>query len=80
MAWLQAQLDLIRPRVVVTLGRHALKHFSDAKIADVHGTPLRAAGQTLFPLYHPAAAMYNQSLRATLFEDARALGALLSER
>jgi uracil-DNA glycosylase len=34
----------------------------------------------LFPLYHPAAAMYNQSLRATLFDDARALGALLSER
>jgi len=34
----------------------------------------------LFPLYHPAAALYNQSLRATLFEDARALRAALSER
>jgi len=41
---------------------------------------LAAGGQTLFPLYHPSAAMYNQSLRATLFADARALGALLSER
>jgi DNA polymerase len=80
MAWLEAQLELIRPRVVVTLGRHSLKHFSDAKIAEVHGRPLAAGAQTLFPLYHPAAAMYNQSLRATLFDDARALGELLSER
>jgi DNA polymerase len=77
MAWLDQQIALIRPRYVVTLGRHALKHFSDAKIADVHGTALTADGLTLFPLYHPAAAMYNQSLRATLFEDARALRALL---
>jgi DNA polymerase len=80
MEWLETQLALIRPRVVVPLGRHALRHFSDAKIADVHGTALEAGGRTLFPLYHPAAAMYNQSLRATLFADARALGALLSER
>ena len=80
MEWLQTQIALIRPRVVVTLGRHALKHFSDAKIADVHGTALAVDGRTLFPLYHPAAAMYNQSLRATLFADARALRALLSER
>jgi uracil-DNA glycosylase family 4 len=80
MAWLEAQLALIRPRVVVPLGRHALKHFSDAKIADVHGTLVTARGHTLFPLYHPAAAMYNQSLRVTLFDDARALGAWLSER
>ena len=80
MHWLEAQIELIRPRIVVTLGRHALKHFSDAKIADVHGSAVAADGLTLFPLYHPAAAMYNQSLRATLFADARALGALLSER
>jgi DNA polymerase len=80
MAWLEAQLAIVRPRVVVTLGRHALKHFSDAKIGEVHGTVLTAGDRTLFPLYHPAAAMYNQSLRATLFEDAHALRALLSER
>jgi DNA polymerase len=80
MHWLEAQIALIRPRFVVTLGRHALKHFSDARIADVHGTALQVDGLTLFPLYHPAAAMYNQSLKATLFDDARALAALLSER
>ena len=73
MPWLERELALIRPSLVVPLGRHALKHFAPtAKIADVHG---RLVDGYLFPLYHPAAAMYNQTLRATLFEDARALGA-----
>ena len=59
------------------LGRHALKHFAPtAKIGEVHGTLIDGR---LFPLYHPAAAMYNQTLRATLFADARALGVLLRE-
>ena len=76
MPWLQAEVALIRPRVIVPLGRHALKHFApSARIADVHG---RLIEERLFPLYPPAAAMYNQSLRATLFDDARALGELLS--
>ena len=81
MPWLQREVELIRPRLIVPLGRHALKHFAPtAKIGEAHGTVLEG-DPPLFPLYHPAAAMYNQTLRATLFEDARALGALLaSER
>jgi uracil-DNA glycosylase len=79
MPWLEAQLALIRPRLVVPLGRHALAHFSDQKIAVVHGLEIEERGRTLFPLYHPAAALYNPLLRTTLFEDARALGAALSE-
>src|SRR4029078_10803174 len=71
MPWLEAQLALIQPPPGVPLVRHALSHFSDAKIADVHGRELTERGRVLFPLYHPAAALYNQSLRATLFEDAR---------
>jgi uracil-DNA glycosylase len=81
LPWLEAELAMIRPRVVVPLGRHALAHFSgDARISDVHGTELTERGRTLFPLYHPAAALRSQSLRATLFDDARALRAALSER
>jgi DNA polymerase len=77
MPWLERELELIRPRLVVPLGRHALKHFAPAaKIAEVHG---RLLDGHLFPLYHPAAAMYNQTLRATLFADARALGDRLRE-
>ena len=76
MPFLERELELIQPQLIVPLGRHALKHFApEAKIGEVHGTLFDGR---LFPLYHPAAAMYNQTLKATLFEDARALGALLS--
>ena len=77
MPVLEAQLALVAPRLIVPLGRHALKHFApSAKIGEVHGTLLDGR---LFPLYHPAAAMYNQTLKSTLFADARALGVLLRE-
>ena len=57
-----------------------MKHFDPAaKIGEVHGRVLTAGERELFPLYHPAAAMYNQTLKATLFADARALGDRLRE-
>jgi DNA polymerase len=77
--WLEAQVRIIQPKLLVPLGRHALARFApEAKIADVHGTVLEAEGRRLFPLYHPAAALYNGGLRATLVADAKALGAELS--
>lgn len=73
--WLEAQLAVVEPELVVPLGRHALRHFAaDAKIGEVHGTRV---GERLFPLYHPAAALHNPRLRETLMADARALGAEL---
>jgi uracil-DNA glycosylase family 4 len=76
--WLDAQLALIAPELIVPLGRHALKHFApDAQISAVHGTRV---GEGVFPLYHPAAALHNPRLRETLMADARALGAALAER
>lgn len=80
--WLEAQLELIRPALLVPLGRHALARFApDAKIAAVHGTVLESGGRRLFPLYHPAAALHNPKLRDTLVADARALRrALTPER
>ena len=60
--WLEAQLDIIEPQLLVPLGRHALARFApEAKIAEAHGTVLEADGRRLFPLYHPAAALYNGS-------------------
>ena len=74
MPWLEAELALVQPGLVVPLGRHALAHFTDgAKISDVHGTEMTERGRSLFPLYHPAAALRGGALRATLFEDARRL-------
>jgi uracil-DNA glycosylase family 4 len=75
MPWLEAEVALIRPRVIVPLGRHALRHFAPAaKIGDVHGEWLDGR---LFPLYHPAAALRSTALRAVLLDDARRLGAVL---
>ena len=79
MPWLEAELALVQPRVVVPLGRHALAHFTHGvKISEVHGRELTERGRTLFPLYHPAAGLRSTALRETLFEDARALGLALA--
>ena len=72
--YLVRQLDVIRPQVVVTLGRHSMEYFiPDRKISEIHGQPKRIKfGDTkivVVPLYHPAAALYNGSMRATLIED-----------
>src|SRR3954452_3152617 len=66
MPWLEAQLDVIRPALLVPLGRHALNRFApEAKIGEAHGTVVEAPdGKRLFPLYHPAAALHNPGLRA----------------
>lgn len=73
--WLEAQLAVIEPELVVPLGRHALRRFApELKIGEVHGQAVTAAGRRLFPLYHPAAALHNGGLRQTLHDDARRLG------
>ena len=81
---LARQLSAISPRVVATLGRHALAVFAPTgAIADAHGHPYAGrtvalpAGATLFPLYHPAAALHNGALRPVLERDMRALRAYL---
>ncbi len=74
MPWLEAELALVQPHLVVPLGRHALAHFTDdAKISEVHGTEMDERGRSLFPMYHPAAALRGAGLREALFEDARKL-------
>jgi uracil-DNA glycosylase family 4 len=77
--WLEQQLAVIEPALLVPLGRHALKRLApEAKIGEVHGTVLEVDGRRLFPLYHPAAALHNPGLRETLVQDAQALGRALA--
>ena len=78
LPWLEAQLEVIAPDLLVPLGRHALARFApDVKITQAHGNVIERDGRRLFPMFHPAAALRNPQLRATLHEDARALrGAL----
>jgi len=80
MPWLETELALVQPRLIVPLGRHALAHFADdVKISEVHGRLLYERQRALFPMYHPAAALHAKGLRDTLFADARALRDALAE-
>lgn len=68
--YLDAQLALINPKVVVSLGRHALaRFFPDQSISKVHGTWRKEENRVYFAMYHPAAALHQQSLRKTIQED-----------
>ena len=78
LPWLEQQLALIRPQVVIPVGRHALAHFAPGrKITEVHGELLVAGDRRLVPWLHPAAALRSPALRETLFQDARALPGVL---
>lgn len=73
--WLQEQINLIDPVLIIPLGRHALEKFVPGrKISEDHGKAFRreidGVGKRVFyALYHPAAALYNGSLRDTLITD-----------
>lgn len=78
--YLDEQIDEIRPKIIVPLGRHALAHwFPGEAIGKVRARARSFGDLTLFPLYHPAAALHNGGLRSTIEEDFAKLGALLSE-
>jgi len=70
LPFLEAQLDIIKPQLTITLGRHSLNCFlPDLSIGQVHGQPKRFEGRVYLPLFHPAAALYNGGLRQTLIDD-----------
>ncbi len=76
---LDAQIELIKPKVFVPLGRFALHYFMpDAVISQEHGKLYERGGKVYFLMYHPAAALHNGGLRPTLFEDIKVLGAFLA--
>jgi uracil-DNA glycosylase family 4 len=80
LSWLERQLAIIAPRLVVPLGRHALAHFDrGARISQVHGRLIGDRRPALLPWYHPAAALRSRTVREEMFADARALPAALAE-
>lgn len=90
--YLVRQLDVIRPKLIVTLGRHSMEHFlPNKKISQIHGkTQITEvisdiSGQKkmkfmILPLYHPAAALYNGSQRKILLEDFSQIPNLIREQ
>ena len=77
--YIESQIDLIDPKVVVTLGRIALDYFlPNVKIGEAHGKPYRYKTKIIFPLYHPAAALRNPTLKDVLQKDFYKLKELLN--
>jgi uracil-DNA glycosylase len=76
--WLDEQIKIVRPEIIVAMGRVALEYFAPGlKISHVHGRPLRRSGRTVLPVYHPSVANRWQGLRAMLRDDFKVLGRLL---
>ena len=80
LPYLFHQLDIIKPKIIITLGRHSMEYFlPDARISQVHGHVVRKKVMyhhdktehewLIIPLYHPAAALYNGGMRQTLIDD-----------
>lgn len=68
--YLDEQTAIIKPKLIITLGRHSMGYFLPGlKISEVHGQPIKRDNQNYLALYHPAVALYNAGMRGTLFED-----------
>ena len=70
--WLDGQVAIIQPKLIVTLGRYSMAHFlgETLSISKIHGQPKRnKKDQVVIPMYHPAAALYRGNLRPVLLTD-----------
>jgi uracil-DNA glycosylase family 4 len=80
LVYLEKQLEVIQPKLVVTLGRHSLNCFlPELQISICHGKPMRHKGRVYLPLFHPAAALYNGGMRQTLIDDFALIPAILKK-
>ncbi len=72
--WLDRQIELIKPKVIVTISRYAMaRWFPNKKISEIHGKAFRFGDLVIVPMYHPAAALHQHSLRKVLEEDFKKL-------
>ena len=68
--YLERQIQVINPMLIVTLGRYSMARFlPNAKISDVHGQSYRIKGRLVVPMFHPAAALHQPSLKASVERD-----------
>jgi uracil-DNA glycosylase len=78
--WLDEQLRIIRPAVIVTLGRIALDQFAPGRsLAEVHGRLITHEGVTILPLYHPATILYRRTWMRVLKRDIQQLRRVLAK-
>jgi uracil-DNA glycosylase len=79
-SYLDRQIALIRPKVIVTLGRYSMvRAFPNEKISAIHGKPRKVGDIVYVPMFHPAAALHQPALRTTVEEDFARLPRILAD-
>jgi uracil-DNA glycosylase len=78
--WLDRQIELIDPEVIVTLGRHSMNRFAPGQtISRIHGVPREVDGRTVVPMFHPAAALHQERYRSLIVADFEKLPQILRD-
>jgi len=78
--YLQHQIEIVNPSIIVTLGRHSMNlFFKGEKITQIHGQMRKAGDRFVIAMFHPAAALHQLSLKSTILADFARLPKLLKE-
>ena len=78
--WLDRQIEIIQPQMIITLGRYSLaRYFPNESIGKIHGKPRKLEGVIYYPMYHPAAALHQGSLRRTIETDMLRIPQILAQ-
>jgi uracil-DNA glycosylase family 4 len=78
--WLDRQIEIIQPQMIVTLGRYSLaRYFPNQSISKIHGKPRKSGDVIYYPMYHPAAALHQGSLRKTIETDMLKIPQILAQ-
>ena len=78
--YLDRQIALVQPKIIITLGRFAMaKFFPGASISRVHGQPAKRGDRLFLPMFHPAAALHQPRYRALIEQDFRKIPDILAE-
>jgi uracil-DNA glycosylase family 4 len=78
--FLDKQIELIQPKLIVTLGRFSMaRYFPNAQITRIHGQPRRIGGRIYYPMFHPAAALHQPKWRSVVEEDMLKIPQILKE-
>jgi uracil-DNA glycosylase family 4 len=78
--WLDTQVEIIKPKMIVTLGRYSMaRYFPGKSVSKIHGTAQKRDGVIYYAMYHPAAALHQQSLKMAIEADMLKIPKLLAE-
>lgn len=78
--YLERQIAVINPKVIVTLGRYSMeKFFPGAKISNIHGQARTIGGRLVLAMFHPAAALHQPQYRSLIEQDFKRLPELIAK-